>query len=158
MTLRETIEQYKGTNKTLCIGSQSAYFYNGTAENWEAEAEKYNNAWYAYFMKLDTNHRRRVKNMLSAPIFKKPDETPEQYAERLCNLGDRLKEMLELSEKYAERIDNFKPMMNREVTQVNTLIRENNIGIIVEGDEQGSFWDIDEWNATDNHLPKIEGE
>lgn len=90
------------------------------------------------------------------------EPTPEGFMEYVSEYIDKTKKAARAVAPHREKVKSFRPLAEREVVGAFKSISEpNTICVIVDGKENGWFWDIDEctrtWRSVDGKLRTIKG-
>lgn len=165
-TLGEIIKDYEG--KKVKIGSLSGFFFCGrVTESFSSKLNELNSEIYAalgeriatykkylgYNEKLLSEYRMTLNNKKRQL---KKWEGNKDHEEILSDRIARLEENIAAKEKYSrtikgaisactEKLGAFSPLTDREVREVYPSMLHKDVTIIlVEGEEVGKYWDIDE--------------
>lgn len=138
MKINEVIQEMD--NETILnIGSGSAWFFIGKKEDYEKNIEKISRSYLNNAKEKEKKYREKIREANEALSDNKItfDELTKMV-KRIRTYFPRLK----LVEKY---IDEFTPIKNRDVKSVYDKIKkEDGICIVVEGTENGKYWDREE--------------
>lgn len=146
MKINEVIQEMD--NETILnIGSGSGWFFIGKKEDYEKNIEKISRSYLNNAKEREKKYRERIR------------EANEVLADRKLTF-DELEKMvkkirrnfpaLKLVEKY---INEFIPIKKREVKNIyDKDKKEDGICIVVEGTENGKFWDREEWERENGKI------
>lgn len=130
LSLDDALRSLKGTDRTLFIGSQSAFVYIGTQKEVEKHIDGVSKKWVGIF----ADRCKRSIEEMAASIRSTPQDKKRTtaFADTVINSIQTLRE--------------FKRMRDRKV--INAYYKEKDYGIalIIEGAEQGRYWTKAEWD------------
>ena len=165
-TLGEIIKDYEG--KKVKIGSLSGFFFCGKVdENFSSKLNELNNEIYAALGERIATYKKYLgynEKLLSEYRMTLNDkkrqlkkwEGNKDHEEILSDRIARLEENIAAKEKYSrtikgaisactEKLEVFSPLTDRGVREVYPSMLHKDVTIIlVEGEEVGKYWDIDE--------------
>ena len=165
-TLGEIIKDYEG--KKVKIGSLSGFFFCGrVTEDFSSKLNELSSKIYAalgeriatYKKHLSYNEKLLSEYRMSLRDKKrqlKKWEGNKNHEEILSDRIARLEESIAAKKKYSrtlkgvisactEKLGAFSPLTDREVREIYSSILHKDVTIIlVEGEEVGKYWDIDE--------------
>lgn len=122
------------------LGAESGWFFIGKKEDYEKNIEKISRSYLNYAKEKEKKYREIIReaNEVLADSKLTFDELEKMVKKIRINFP-----ALKKVEKY---IDEFTPIKNRDVKSVYDKIKkEDGICIVVEGTENGEFWDREEW-------------
>ena len=151
--LENVVENFKGSDIILHIGAQSGFFFVGTAEEFEKEIDDISDGFIPVLEDKIRNAQRDIELVSKTTIRKDFEEDVETFSTRLTNAAARLRTALKLIPETRAYIKNYTPIRKRKVKSFNKRIEENTVAIVVEGIENGDYWDRTEWDSAESHLP-----
>ena len=161
MKLKKQLESFKG--KYVKLGSEVSFVYCGINDDdientlvklSDEELKELKRRLAVVRIKLDNFvnlcGKRYAKGVVRF-LKEKPEPTIEEFDEYkklfAAEMEKELIQMAKLKNKLEERILTFTPFLTREVLEIHDSCVEENTKIIkFEGEEQGRFWDKEEYN------------
>ena len=146
MKINEVIQEMD--NETvLNVGSATGWFFVGKKEDYEKNIEKISRSYLNAAKEREKNYREKIR------------EANEVLADSRLTF-DELSKMIKKIRRYLPRlkqeekyIDEFIPIKDRDVKSVYDKIKkEDGICIVVEGTENGNFWDREEWERENGKI------
>lgn len=132
-----------GEDDILHIGSSTGFIFIGTKEEYYKNVGGIFSHWKKFYQDIV---KRREKSIMSTVAEITKLKKDYKYRPALEDKLNRLK-ILYASKTGAEDIlKAFKPIQHRKVLDVYPRIQMDGICIIVEGQEQGKYWDKSEWD------------
>ena len=132
-----------GEDDILHIGSSAGFIFIGTKEEYLKNVGGISAHWKKFYQDIVKSREKSIMSTVAEITKLKKD-----YKYRTA-LEDKLKRLkiLYASKTGAEDIlKAFKPIQHRKVLDVYPRIQMDGICIIVEGQEQGKYWDKSEWD------------
>lgn len=151
--LENVVENFKGSDIILHIGAQSGFFFVGTAEEFEKEIDDISDGFVPVLEDKIKNAQRDIELVSNATICKNFEEDIETFSTRLTNAAAKLRTAIKIIPETRAYIESYTPMRKRKVKSFNKRIEENTVAIVVEGIENGDYWDRTEWDSAESHLP-----
>ena len=146
MKINEVIQEMD--NETILnIGSGSGWFFIGKKEDYEKNIEKISRSYLNNAKEREKKYRERIReaNEVLADSKLTFDELEKMVKKIRRNFP-----ALKLVEKY---INEFIPIKKREVKNIyDKDKKEDGICIVVEGTENGKFWDREEWERENGKI------
>ena len=168
MTLKEAIKKYQGYN--VRIGAASAFIYinkcsRSTYKSIERLSEKEyerlatfrddNIAHRDNFVEIwDKRAEARLKKVITDnkySIGKVLDKLEKMYKKIDHDIKADRKQTEHNIERYTDRYDNYIPFLEREVKDVYPSDLNDDIIILFKGEENGDFWDEQEYKEGVKH-------
>lgn len=132
-----------GEDDILNIGSSTGFIFIGTKEEYCKNVGGISAHWKKYYQDIVKSREKSIMSTVAEITKLKKDY---KYRSALEDKLNRLK-ILYASKTGAEDILKvFKPIQSRKVLDVYPRIQMDGICIIVEGQEQGKYWDKSEWD------------
>lgn len=143
MTELDKLVHEQDEDTIICIGSKCAWFFIGTKAEYEADIDQISEdllskgmvRYARENMRLFTRRVRNIKRLAEH------GETPQPSS--LVNISTALRTAL-LNTAYAAR---FVPVRSRRIRETYHGINGKDVKILVEGDEEGKYWDAEEYRA-----------
>lgn len=151
--LENVVENFKGSDIILHIGAQSGFFFVGTAEEFEKEIDDISDGFIPVLEDKIRNAQCDIELVSKATLCKRDDEDIEIFSTRLTNAAAKLRAAIRSIPETEAYIKSYTPIRKRKVKSFNKRIEENTVAIIVEGIENGDYWDRTEWDSAESHLP-----
>lgn len=127
----------------LHIGSSTGFIFIGTKEEYHKNVGGISAHWKKFYQDIVKSREKSIMSTVTEITKLKKDY---KYRTALEDKLSRLK-ILYASKMTAEDIlKAFKPIQHRKVLDVYPRIQMDGICIIVEGQEQGKYWDKQEWD------------
>lgn len=127
----------------LHIGSSTGFIFIGTKEEYHKNVGGISSCWKKFYQDIVKSREKSIMSTVAEITKLKKDY---RYRPALEDKLNRLK-ILYASKTGAEDIlKAFKPIQHRKVLDVYPRIQMDGICIIVEGAEQGKYWDKQEWD------------
>lgn len=146
MKINEVIQEMD--NETILnIGSESGWFFIGKKEDYEKNIEKISRSYLNNAKEREKKCREKIReaNEVLADSKLTFDEL-----DKMIKKIRRYLPALKLVEKY---INEFIPIKKREVKNIyDKNKKEDGICIVVEGTENGKFWDREEWERENGKI------
>jgi len=152
-TLENVVENFKGSGVILHIGAQSGFFFVGTAEEFEKEIDDISAGFIPVLEDKIKNAQDDIRLVAQTTIRKNYDEDISVFSTRLTSAATRLRTAIKIIPEIKAYIKKYTPIRKRKVKSFNKRIEENTIAIVVEGIENGDYWDRTEWDSAESHLP-----
>lgn len=146
MKISEVIQEMD--NETILnIGSGSGWFFIGKKEDYEKNIEKISRSYLNDAKEREKKYREKIREANEALSDNKLTfDDLNKMIKRIRTYFPGLK----LVEKY---ISDFIPIKKREVKSVyDKDKKEDGICIVVEGTENGKFWDREEWERKNGKI------
>ena len=132
-----------GEDDILHIGSSTGFIFIGTKEEYYKNVGGISAHWKKFYQDIIKSREKSIMSTVAEITKLKKDY---KYRPALEDKLNRLK-ILYASKTSAEDILKvFKPIQTRKVLDVYPRIQMDGICIIVEGAEQGKYWDKQEWD------------
>ena len=132
-----------GEDDILHIGSSTGFIFIGTKEEYHKNVGGISSHWKKFYQDIVKSREKSIMSTVAEITKLKKDY---KYRPALEDKLNRLK-ILYASKTGAEDIlKAFKPIQSRKVLDVYPRIQMDGICIIVEGQEQGKYWDKSEWD------------
>ena len=146
MKINEVIQEMD--NETILnIGSESGWFFIGKKEDYEKNIEKISSSYLNNAKEREKKYREKIREANEALSDNKIT------FDELTKMVKRIRTYfpgLKLVEKY---INDFIPIKKREVKSIyDKDKKEDGICIVVEGTENGNFWDREEWERENGKI------
>lgn len=146
MKISEVIQEMD--NETILnIGSESGWFFIGKKKDYEKNIEKISRSYLNDAKEREKKYREKIREANEALSDNKIT------FDELSKMVKRIRTYfpgLKLVEKY---ISDFIPIKKREVKIVyDKDKKEDGICIVVEGTENGKFWDREEWERKNGKI------
>ena len=127
----------------LHIGSSTGFIFIGTKEEYHKNVGGISSHWKKFYQDIVKSREKSIMSTVAEITKLKKDH---KYRTAMEDKLNRLK-ILYASKTGAEDIlKEFKPIQHRKVLDVYPRIQMDGICIIVEGQEQGKYWDKSEWD------------
>lgn len=135
MQLKNELRKHYGKN--VKIGSQSSFVWcNCITDEAFKDIEHESRVILKNHMKMLHMYRVKLKGLMSAKPSNKIERAKIEDRIEICKHG---------IEKYERLIATFKPLLDRKVKEVYPSVYENEIIILIYGEESGSFWSVNEY-------------
>lgn len=144
MLLKEFIE--KTDDKTLFyIGANSAFMFAGYKPEYEEEITEISDRYYDSAQKGLKADKNTLKRLLETDIWYN-DEPVEIYVQKLKNHSERIEQTVNRISERTLYIQNFTDLWEREIKEKYSRITDNGIVVIIDGTENGQYWDKEEYD------------
>ena len=165
MTVREVLKEYKG--KAIKLGGATGFIFCSVVDDDTIkvirEASRKELKSYRQVLKDAENRsnnfgsRWKTRTANAIKIYKA--DVREGSAPRYKSVADLRAKHVELQRRekkrnaseiptYAEKIKNFKPILDRKVKEIYpSMVNDDETIIIFEGDTTGMFWDREEYES-----------
>lgn len=148
MNLRKTLGQMN-TDAMIAIGAKDghSYMYFGPA----GDIETIETLFEKYLKRMKTHQRNALgalSNLLSEPLVK--EDGDEEYMDKLLKKVEDVTLQRNRYISATKYVDQYVPVMNREVKDKYRKKIDNHLAILVEGLEQGEFWTKEEYDRKHN--------
>lgn len=130
-------------NDILHIGSQTNYFFVGTKNEYERQIDDISTYYHNFYKRVIKERTKDIYGTVGEIAKLKKDC---KYKQKLSAKITRLISLYNVKETAEQILKEFKPMRSRKVLEVYLRVQKDGICIIVEGAEQGKYWDKSEWD------------
>ena len=143
MTELDKLVHDQDEDTIICIGSKSAWFFIGTKAEYEADIDQISEGLLSKGMvrRARENMRLFKHRVRNIKRLAERGETPQ--ATSLVNINSALNKAL-INTAYAAR---FAPVRSRRIRDTYHGINGKDVKILVEGDEEGKYWDAEEYRT-----------
>ena len=144
-TVAEMVEDIaeKSPDAVFYIGSKSGFFFIGTKAVYDADIDGLSNRTFERYKQLLRTIKERIKENSTAHFHIEQNETPEHFARRLKNTGERLASDLATADNYTKVVEKWKHMSLRKVKEAykkDPVIDSHGIVLLVDGFEAGVWF------------------
>lgn len=122
-------------DELLAIGSESAFFFFGTKDEVIANCQK-----------IDSVNHKELKER-----YDKCKKTVATRKKDLEKAKEKLQTAIISMERNRNALEAFRPLLDREVEEVNESITDGGLRIKLEGAERGNYWSKEEWDKSEEN-------
>ena len=141
--LDKLVKEIENDNEVLHIGSGTGFVFIGTRKEYDQQIDVVSKRCYDFYKSIPPN---REKSILSAAIEIAKLKRNYKYRSELVKIAEKITKLYNSKIAAEDYIKVFKPLRNRKVLEVYPRIQKDGICIILEGIEQGKYWDKSEWD------------
>lgn len=141
--LDKLVKEIKNDNEILHIGSGAGFIFIGTKKEYDQQIDGVSKHCYDFYKSIPP---AKEKSILSAAIEIAKLKRDHKYKSELVKKAEKISKLYNSKIAAEDYIKIFKPLRNRKVLEVYPRIQKDGSCIIVEGIEQGKYWDKSEWD------------
>lgn len=141
--LDKLVKEIESDNEVLHIGSGTGFIFIGTRKEYDQQIDGVSKHYYDFYRSIP---HAREKSILNTAIEIAKLKRDHKYKSELIKKVNKITTLYNSEIAAEDYIKIFKPLRNRKVLEVYPRIQKDGICIIVEGIEQGRYWDKSEWD------------
>ena len=143
MKLDKLVKEIENDNEILHIGSGTGFIFIGTKKEYDQQIDGISKHYFDFYRSIPTAREKSILNMAIEIAKLKRDH---KYKSKLVKIAEKITKLYNSKIAAEDYIKVFKPLRNRKVLEVYPRIQKDGICIILEGIEQGKYWDKSEWD------------
>lgn len=128
------------------LGSSSGYLVIGTAKEIDKVIDSISSSWGERYS-AEYNRIMSAFLPLAEDAIWDRFEDPLQYADKLVEIGNKVKAKSKVFRRVIDLYKGFRPMRDRPIAKCYELTRAPGIALIIPGSEIGPYWTKEEWDT-----------
>ena len=141
--LDKLVKEIESDNEVLHIGSGTGFIFIGTRKEYDQQIDGVSKRYYDFYRSIPP---AREKSILNTAIEIAKLKRDHRYKSELIKKVNKITALYNSKIAAEDYIKIFKPLRNRKVLEAYPRIQKDGVCIIVEGMEQGKYWDKSEWD------------